>query len=177
MPNALVSDFHMSVRLLKKFFQLLQWKNKRVTVDGGLQFIDGIKYALNKLELGLVNLKLDLVGKWPIYNPGEKVALLNCIGYLHSKIPHPNMYRDYFDEIWAISIPIWYRLYHMACEWLFWVSEWSDVRTISVPFCAQGFWLEQYSKDEKLFNKTVFNRFLPICLSVLSLSTMNLIPT
>ena len=54
MPNALVSDFHMSVRLLKKFFQLLQCKNKRVTVDGGLQFIDGFKYVLNKLHCSLI---------------------------------------------------------------------------------------------------------------------------
>ena len=50
MPNALVSDFHMSVRLFKKVFSVIAIK--RVTVVKGLQFTDGIKYALNKLEKG-----------------------------------------------------------------------------------------------------------------------------
>ena len=41
--------------------------------------------------------------------------------------------------------------------------------------------VKKYSKDYvkggNLSNKTVFNRLLSICLPVLSLSTMNLIPT
>ena len=48
-------------------------------------------------------------------------------------------------------------------------------------YSYRGHLMRSYSKDDakdgKLFNKTVFNRFLSICLPLLSLSTMILIPT
>ena len=65
---------------------------------------------------------------------------------------------------------------------------WRPCRTVRpasevdrLHYSYRGHLMRSYSKDDakdgKLFNKTVFNRFLSICLPLLSLSTMILIPT